>query len=809
MKDNLELTPSERAIGQVAANIIEVPLDKFLHENSLPYSWYVIRSRALVSVDGLKPVQRRIMYSMFKDGIGPRAAFVKAATVAGNTMGNYHPHGNVSIEDALARMAQDFTMRVPLIDPEGSVGYFTGDPASSARYWESRMTQAGYELVREVDDNALEMSWNYDGSLPEPAVLPARWPAALINGTQGIAVGYASKIFPHNPTEVMKAIVAVVKNPNLSIEKLMKIMPGPDFPTGGELIGHEGLRDLYLEGKGSFVIRGRYTVKPISRGRSIVEFYELPYQISADDVIAKINSSKKNGTLPEVTQAKDLSDNERGLRLSITLKSGVNVDATMEKIFKLTPASQSFSLNQTILENGAPALLNIFEVINQFIDFRRLCIQNSTRFKYDKTIKTLLNNEGLIKVIVDVDKTLSIITKAKDEDEAKAKLIKTYKLNDDQALYVLGLQLKRLTRADREALIAKNEELKATADILDGILNDEELFKAELIRQLNETAKIIGDPRRTVINNKTAEEIKAEELEAKREASAMSSNAKYILRVNADGSLFKSLDTAGTAESKGKVPYAYEMIARAEDPLFAVLADGTGVKFPSSYVPFGKQVKAESIDIGRKYLSVGKISTSSKSHGLLVVTNAGRAGIVNGRFPSTLEEFPLVSLEENEEIIYSRWLDKTDLNKNLMITSSNGFVTMFGVDQLRVSNPGAQPIRGMVIADGEVAVGASLVGDKGAILTYSKSTLKLTNMKDVPVRNRGAKGTIIQRLTKGESLVGAFGGERSEIGMTDILGNEFTLPSANARAATGRKFPTAGLLVGYKSLDDITDKANK
>lgn len=809
MTKDLNLSKEELAIGQIAANILEVPVEKFLHENSLPYSWYVIRSRALVSVDGLKPVQRRILYSMFMDKIGPNASHKKAATIAGNTMGVYHPHGNVSIEDALSRMAQWFTMRVPLIDPNGSVGYFTGDPASAARYWEARMTKAGYELVREVDDNALEMSTNYDGTVPEPAVLPARWPSALINGTQGIAVGYASTMLPHNPTEVMKAVIAMVRDPKITLDKLMKIMPGPDFPTGGEIIGHEGLRDCYMTGRGSFVVRGRYTVKPITRGRSIVEFYELPYQISADDVIAKINSSKKNGTLPEVTKASDLSDNARGLRLSITLKSGVNVDATVEKIFKLTPASKSFSFNQTVLESGSPSQLNLFEIIQQFVDFRKMCIRNVTSAKYEKTSRQLSNNEGLIKVIFDIDKTLKIITKSKDEEDAKAKLIKTYKLTEDQAVYVLGLQLKRLTRADRESLIAKNKELELLVKELYAIMNDEEVFKEELIKQLKDTMKIIGDPRRTIINNKTAEEIKEEELAAKAQAAAVSSNASYVLQVNSDGTLVKSLETAGSAAQRGKVPFAYKMIAKTEDPLFAVIDDGTAVKFPSTYIPFDKKVEPSSIDIGKDYLSIGKTISGKKDYGLLVVTNSGRAGIVNGRFPTTLEEFPLVSLDENERIIFSTWLTKDDAKKNLMIASSNGFVTVFAIDQLRVSNPGAQPIRGMVIADDAEAIGASLVGDKGAILTYSKNTLKLTNMKDIPVRNRGAKGTIIQRLTKGESLIGAFGAERSEIGMTDILGNEFTLPSANARAATGRKFATSGLLIGYKHLDDITDKLKK
>lgn len=806
------LTLEEQAIGQIAANIIEVPIETFLHKNSLPYSQYVIRNRALVSVDGLKPVQRRILYSMILSNITNKNKHVKAATIAGNVMGSYHPHGNVSIEDALARMGQDFTLRVPLIDVSGSVGYFTGDPASAARYWEARLTPAAMELVSELKDDALPMSRNYDDSLPEPAILPARWPAAIINGTEGIAVGYASKIFPHNPTEVMKVAVEMVKNPDLTIDEILKIMPGPDFPTGGELVGHENIRECYLEGSGSFTVRGRYRLHQLSRGRVRIEFYELPYQVSADDVIAKIKTARAAGRITEISQEKDWSDKKSGLRLAITVKSGANIDSVLEKLFKFTPASKSFSLNQTVLDNGTPSQLNLFEIMAQFLEFRRTCILTSTGVRRDKVVKELENNNGLIKVIVDIDKALEIIKTAETAALAKKDLRKHFKLTEAQAEYILNMQLRKLTRSDRDELASLNDKLKEKVKYLEAILNDEDVFKQELISQLESTAKVIGDPRRTIINNKTAEEIKEEELNAKAQASALSKDAPYSLTVYADGGLFKSLDTSGAAATKHKLPFMYKMEAKMLDPLYAVLPDGRGIKFPSTYIPFDNKVKASSIGIEHEYLAIGKMNSTRSDLGLLVVTNKGRVALINGRFPTTLDEFPIVSLEDGETVVHASWLSKADQKLNLLLGSNEGLATLFAIDTLRVSNPGVQPIKGMGLDDEAKIVGVSIVGKKGVIITTTKQSIKMTNLSEIPVRGRGTKGIVMQRLGKGGDMTAIYGADENELSVTDEIGNEIFLPPITGRALTGTKFPTVGLVIGRKEIptpNDISNKANK
>lgn len=813
MKMTEHLSPEEQGISQVAANIVDVPVENFLHTNYLPYAYYVIRNRALVGADGLKPVQRRILYSMFLNNIGPKSSHVKAAKVAANTMGDFHPHGNVSIEDALARMAQDFSLRVPLIDPYGSVGYYTGDKASAARYWEARLTKPAMELLKELNDNALPLSKNYDESKDEPVVLPVRWPSVLINGTEGIAVGFASKSFPHNPTEVMNAAIELVKNPELDIDELMKIMPGPDFPTGGELVGADALRECYLEGRGSFIIRGRYNVSRLSRGRSRIIFYELPYQVPAESIIKEIRKLQKNkGQLNEISEMKELSDSSKGLQLALTLKSGSNPDVVIEKLFKLTSASKSFSMNETVLDHGTPSQLNIFEIFQQFLDLRATCIVNTTTSKLEKITKEIENNSGLIKVLFDIDKTLEIIKTADTAEDAKAGLIKEFKINESQAEYILSLRLRRLTRSDRTELHNKNEELLATHKELSRILDDKEHFKEVLIAQLEETREVIKDDRRTIINSKTVEQLKEEEKNAKMQESALSKNSPYVFTLYSDGSVSKVLETAGTAVLETKIPYQYKMKATTNEQLFAVLPDGRGIKFPSTYIPFNSKVEKDTIGLKFDYVAIGKQAESKKDVGLLITTNTGKVALVNGKYPTTMNEFPLVSLEEGEEVISALWIDSENYSKNLLLGASSGLGTLFPINSLRVSNPGIKPIKGMSIADDEKIVGVSIVDTEGLVITTTKNTVKLTELSEIPVRSRGTKGITLQRQNaKTGPMTSIYAADKDKLAVTDKLGNEMFLPPVNGRALSGTKFPTLGLIYGNKEINsnDISNEVTQ
>ena len=813
-----QLSPEEEAIGQIADSIIEAPMDNFLHNNYLPYAYYVIRNRALVGVDGLKPVQRRTLYSMWVNKNLPSASYTKAAKVASNTMGDYHPHGDQSISASLARMAQTFSMRVPLIDPMGSVGYFTGDTPAAARYWEARLTKAAVELLSELSENALPMGRNYTDELPEPALLPIRWPNILINGTEGIAVGYASKCFPHNPTEVMNAAIALVKKPDLTIDELLKIMPGPDFPTGGELLEAENMRENYLNGNGGFTLRARYRLHKLPRNRTQIDFFELPYQVSIKSVIAEINKLKnpekkdakgKKGNankapeLTEITEAKELSDGQHGLQFSIILKAGANPDVVLEKLFSKTSLSKRFSLNNTVLEHGAPSQVSIFDLFEQFLDLRRRCISEALRTRLERLQKTLANTKGLATVLLDLDETIKIIRESEASDDAKVNLVKHFKISDSQADYVLALQLRRLTHSDREELIHKVDVLLEEINGIEKILSSKENLDAALIAQLESTREIIKDPRRTVINTQTADELKEEAKQVLIEEKAIQNNAKYTLSFFADGSVLKRLNDAETDSKKKKLPIVGQMQADINEQLYTVSRSGVGRKFPAKYIPFNQQVSKDFLELGHDFIAVGKQAESKADFGLLLVTSKGRVSIINGKYPTTMDEFPLLKLDDDETIVTAQWLSTADKKKTLFIASSSGHVTRFAIDTLRVSGTGSQPIKGMTLVDGAKVVASNVVSEgEGTIISTTSNIIKVTNLDDVPTKGRGTKGVILQKINeKTGDLKNAFASEGKNLLVTDKLGNSVALPPVTPRATIGLKFDPTGLVFGTNDND--------
>lgn len=807
--------PEDDDFGKIANEIVESPMDNFLHNNYLPYAYYVIRNRALVGLDGLKPVQRRTLYSMWINKNLPTANYTKAAKVASNTMGDFHPHGDQSISASLARMAQDFSMRIPLIDNGGSVGYFTGDTPSAPRYWEARLTKAAVELLTELNENALPMGRNYTDQLPEPALLPVRWPNILINGTEGIAVGYASKCFPHNPTEVMNAAIALVKDPNLTIDELLKIMPGPDFPTGGELLEAENMRENYLNGNGGFTVRARYRLIKLPRNRTQILFYELPYQVSVKSVMAEINKIKapekkdakgkagnasKAPDFTEIAEMKELSDYTEGLKFSIVLKTGTNPDLVLEKLFSKTSLSKRFSLNNTVLEHGAPSQVSIFDLFNQFLELRRRCISEVLKNKLAKANKSLSNASGLAKVLLDIDKTIAIIRKAETSEDAKQGIMKAFKVSGEQADYVLALQLRRLTHSDREELLRKVETLKAEINSIEETLSSKENLDAALIAQLEATREIIKDDRRTVINNITAEELKQEAKQALIEEKAISNNAKYSLKFFSDGSMLKQLVGADAVETKGKLPLVNEITADTNEQLYTVSRTGVARKFPTKYIPFNQVIKPEFLELGHEFIAIGKQVENKNDLGILVVTNLGRTLLLNGKYPINADEFPLVKVDEGEEIISCLWLSKADKEKTIVMGTSAGLINRFPVDSLRVAGVGSGLIKGITLSEGATVVSANVVEDEeGLIISITPSFIKLTKLSDIPTKGRGTKGLILQKLNaRTGSVTGVYASKGDSLVVSDRLGNPVALPPVTPRGLIGTKFDTTGLIFGTK-----------
>lgn len=783
--------------SQVAANVIKTPLETFVEDSYLPYAHYVIMSRALISDDGLKPVQRRILYAMDQLGLTDKKDYIKAAQIVGETMGKYHPHGDSSIGDALARMGQTFSMRVPLVDVQGSVGFTTGDDPAAPRYWEGRPTAAAMELTRDLKEGAVEMGLNYDGKFPEPSILPIKWPNGIINGSQGIAVGYSSNIVSHNPGEVMDAIIALIKNPDLSLKQLLKIMPGPDMATGGVLMQYEGVKEYYETGKGTFIIRGRYEITPGARGTHVITFNEAPYQVSAEQIVKAIDTNKKKGRFKEISYVKDLSDIDNGFKLSIGIKAGANPEVVLKDIFRWTPLQQNFPVNMNVLVNGIPTVLPMLDLLKGFIEFRSECIVNKTQVRIEVLDKQIERLSGIIAVLVDIDKAIKIIRGSEDDKVAKDKLQKSFKINEEQSEYILSMPLRRLTKADSLSIKQQIKDLKEEHKYLSKLLRDDKTFNEYMIEELKETKKIIDDPRRTTINTMTQEEMKAEAAELKKAAARIAKNAECYITLFSNGTITRTIEPY--KQERSPTGIITQIKTRTQETLIFVTKDGQGQKIPVSYIP-ENTIMDVAVSTGlpkNSVVGVGKETMDRQSHGILIITTKGGVNVVNGGYPVG-DNFQITKLNNDETILSATWLDKSDREKSLVLISSEGYILNFPVNQVRTSNSGAGTVRGMSIDDGVEIVGGSVANKETAeVVSCTHETIKVTLLKDIPSRNRSAKGVILQRLSKNDSIVNAFASDRV---IANKNGRNLRLPDVSARALTGTKRTGVDIELGHFEL---------
>lgn len=782
--------------SKVAAHVIKTPLENFVEDSYLPYAHYVIMSRALISDDGLKPVQRRILYAMDQLGLTDKKDFIKAAQIVGETMGKYHPHGDASIGDALSRMGQTFSLRVPLVDVQGSVGFTTGDDPAAPRYWEGRPTKAAMELTRELKEGAIEMGLNYDGKFPEPAMLPIKWPNGLINGSQGIAVGYSSIIVPHNPTEVMDAVIALVKNPDLTVEEIMKIMPGPDMPTGGILTGYEGVKEYFETGRGTFAIRGKYKIVPGARGTHQVIFSEAPYQVSAEQIVSAVAKHKKDrDRFKEISYVKDLSDIDNGFKLSIGIKAGANPEVVLRDIFKWTPLEQTFSVNMNVLVDGVPKVNSVKDMLDGFIEFRSQCIVNKANHKLKGLNRDIERLDGIIKVLVDIDKAISIIRKSEDTQTANEKLQKTFKINEEQSSFILSMPLRRLTKSDSLSIKNEIKELKEEQKYLNKILNDEKVFAEHMIKELEETKEIIADERRTQINNKTEEELKAEAAALKKAAAKEAKNTPVYVTLFADDTVTRT--DKPFKQERSPVAITTQVRAGTQENLIFVTEDGKALKVPVTHVPENTVIDVD-VTTGLKKNSVvglGKETFDKTSHGILIATSSGGVNIVNGGFPVG-EEFQIAKLSDDETIISATWLEKKDVEDNSMVLiSTDGYVLKFPVEQIRTSNSGAGTVKGMNLNKDAYIAGASVTdAEKAQIVSCTYKTIKVTEISEIPARNRNAKGVILHKLQKDDEILSAFASERVVANKGD---RSLRLPEPNERALAGTSRVGTGVKLGH------------
>ena len=481
-------------------HILDIDVGDEMRASFLEYAYSVIYSRALPDArDGLKPVQRRILYTMNDNGLRPDRGHIKSARVVGEVMGRLHPHGDGAIYDALVRLAQPWAMRLPMVDGHGNFGSPGGDdPPAAMRYTECRMAPAAVAMTASIDEDTVDFKPNYDSRELEPTVLPAAIPNLVVNGTTGIAVGMATNMAPHNLVEVVQALRHLITHPDADLDSLMRFIPGPDLPTGGKIVGLDGIKDAYETGRGSFRMRATARVETIGRRKGIV-VTELPYAVGIEKVVERIKVLVQSKKLQGIADIKDLTDMANGTRLVVEVKNGFHPEAILEQLYRQTPMEESFGINNVCLVDGQPRTLGLKELLEVFLEHRYTVVRRRSQFRRDKKAERLHLVDGLLIALVDIDEVIQVIRTSDDSGAAKERLISVFDLSDAQATYILDMQLRRLTRFSRIELEKEQETLRREIEELEAILGDEALLRRVVSDELAEVAKTYGTPRRTVL----------------------------------------------------------------------------------------------------------------------------------------------------------------------------------------------------------------------------------------------------------------------------------------------------------------------
>lgn len=483
----------------VKENIVETPLNEEMSKSFLEYAYSVIYARALPDArDGLKPVQRRIIYQMGQMNLNPDRPYMKSARVVGEVMGKLHPHGDSAIYEAMVRLAQPFAMRLPLVDGHGNFGSLDDGPAAS-RYTEARMAPAALGMNADIAENTVDFTPNYDNKLQEPTVLPAAIPNLLVNGGSGIAVGMATNMATHNLGEVVAAAKHLMRHPDATLEELMRYVPGPDWPGGGVIVGRKGIREAYETGRGALTTRSVTHIENVTARKKAIVVTELPFMVGPERVLERISEGVKNRKLDGISGAIDLTDRHNGTRLVIEIKTGFDPNAVLAQLFKHTPLQDNFTINNVALVNGRPHTMGLKEMLQVWVDHRRVVIRRRSEFRRKKALERLHLVEGLLLAMVDIDEVIQVIRSSDDAEAAKTKLIAVFDLDEIQAQYILDLRLRRLTKMSRIELEAERDDLKRRIEKLERILASDEALDGVVIDEMDDAVAKYGTPRRTVL----------------------------------------------------------------------------------------------------------------------------------------------------------------------------------------------------------------------------------------------------------------------------------------------------------------------
>ena len=746
-----------------AANVLPAELSKEMRTSFLEYSMSVIVSRALPDVrDGLKPVHRRILYAMNESGITPKRPHAKSARTVGDVIGKYHPHGDSAVYDTMVRLAQPFSMRVPLVDGHGNFGSIDGDSAAAMRYTEARLDKPAMELLRDLDKETVDFQPNYDESLQEPVVLPSRFPNLLVNGSSGIAVGMATNIPPHNLGEAIDATCMMIDNPDCTVDDLMKVLPGPDFPTGGIIMGRKGIRDAYETGKGSLTIRSKCRIEEGKNGKHSIVVSEIPYQVNRTNLLKKIADLIRDKKLPEVSNVHDGAD-RHSIDIIIELKQNAIPQVVLNKLYKHTQLQVGFGCNMLALVNGVPRVLSLKEILHYYILHQEEVVERRTRYDLAKAEARAHILEGFVIALDNIDEVIQIIRSSNTDREAKDVLMERFKLSEKQSEAILEMKLRRLTGLEREKIEAELKELREKIDYYKRLLSDKDLVKQVIKEELTEIKEKFSSARITKITDE-AKDLDVEDLIAEEEVAITVTKAGYVKRLPV--ATYRQQKRGGKGMQGVNLKEAdfveHLFISSTHAYLLFFSSRGRVYRLKAYEIPEASRhargtaiVNVLPLEKGETIAAVIATKDFPEDEYLMFATSSGMVKKTSMKLYDRTRRDGLIAinLKENDTLIS---VQRVAEGEKVMMVSSAGKAIMWDESEVRAMGRDTMGVRGMTVNADARVLGMEIARPGTELLVITELGYgKRTPVEEYPSHHRGGQGVYTITMTAKKGLLSA------------------------------------------------------
>ena len=746
-----------------AANVLPAELSKEMRTSFLEYSMSVIVSRALPDVrDGLKPVHRRILYAMNESGITPKRPHAKSARTVGDVIGKYHPHGDSAVYDTMVRLAQPFSMRVPLVDGHGNFGSIDGDSAAAMRYTEARLDKPAMELLRDLDKETVDFQPNYDESLQEPVVLPSRFPNLLVNGSSGIAVGMATNIPPHNLGEAIDATCMMIDNPDCTVDDLMKVLPGPDFPTGGIVMGRKGIRDAYETGKGSLTIRSKCRIEEGKNGKHSIVVSEIPYQVNRTNLLKKIADLIRDKKLPEISNVHDGAD-RHGIDIIIELKQNAIPQVVLNKLYKHTQLQVGFGCNMLALVNGVPRVLSLKEILHYYILHQEEVVERRTRYDLTKAEARAHILEGFVIALDNIDEVIQIIRSSNTDREAKDVLMERFKLSEKQSEAILEMKLRRLTGLEREKIEAELKELREKIDYYKRLLSDKDLVKQVIKEELTEIKEKFSSARITKITDEV-KDLDVEDLIAEEEVAITVTKAGYVKRLPV--ATYRQQKRGGKGMQGVNLKEAdfveHLFISSTHAYLLFFSSRGRVYRLKAYEIPEASRhargtaiVNVLPLEKGETIAAVIATKDFPEDEYLMFATSSGMVKKTSMKLYDRTRRDGLIAinLKENDTLIS---VQRVAEGEKVMMVSSAGKAIMWDESEVRAMGRDTMGVRGMTVNADARVLGMEIARPGTELLVITELGYgKRTPVEEYPSHHRGGQGVYTITMTAKKGLLSA------------------------------------------------------